>query len=129
VVACRRHFSQIRKHGRPRPDLARADPGRGSTDRRTGYRRITVDGRNVAEHRYVMEQMIGRLLWPDEDVHHRNGDRADNRPENLELWSTSQPRGQRIEDKVEWAREILQRYAPNMVVLVEVRDGEYAEAG
>ena len=48
----------------------------------------------------------------DETVHHRNGDRLDNRPENLELWSTAQPKGQRVEDKVAWAYALLARYDP-----------------
>lgn len=58
-----------------------------------------------------MEEVLGRLLASDENVHHINGDRKDNRPENLELWSTRQPPGQRVDDKVKWAAEILQRYA------------------
>lgn len=65
------------------------------------------------QHRYVLEQHIGRELERHEEVHHLNGDRGDNRIENLEIWSTKQPKGQRIEDKVEFAKEILALYEPN----------------
>ena len=40
----------------------------------------------VFEHILVVEAMLGRYLEPGESVHHRNGVRDDNRPENLELW-------------------------------------------
>jgi len=64
------------------------------------------------EHRFIMAEHINRPLEAHEDVHHINGNRSDNRIENLELWSTRQPRGQRIEDKVEFALEILSLYYP-----------------
>ena len=64
----------------------------------------------VAEHRLVMEKVLGRYLLPEETVHHVNGMRHDNRPANLELWTSRQPKGQRAVDLVAWAKEILELY-------------------
>jgi hypothetical protein len=64
----------------------------------------------VREHVLVMENKIGRSLVRQENVHHINGDKQDNRPVNLELWSTSQPPGQRVADKLAWAKEMIELY-------------------
>jgi len=62
------------------------------------------------EHHVVMEQIIGRKLCPSETVHHLNGIRSDNRSKNLELWASRHPKGQRVEDLLAFADEIIACY-------------------
>lgn len=57
-----------------------------------------------------MAEKISRPLLPGENVHHKNGVRDDNRPENLELWRKKQPCGQRVEDIIRYAVEIIDLY-------------------
>jgi hypothetical protein len=64
----------------------------------TGYRYFNVKGKGVAEHTLVMEKKLRRKMRPGETVHHKNGIRDDNRPQNLELWSSRHGRGQRVSD-------------------------------
>jgi hypothetical protein len=105
---CRAHWKRWSRRGTLEPFVRTRKP---FTDP-VGYVREYVGGKRQAQlqHRLVMEQFLGRLLGPNESVHHKNGIKSDNRLENLELWVKSQPTGSRAEDMVAFAREILNRY-------------------
>lgn len=80
---------------------------RGGSHLRDGYVYIYQPGMPVgykyrAEHAVVMEKMLGRKMIKGESVHHINGLRNDNRPENLQLWVTPQHSGQRPIDLARW---------------------------
>lgn len=60
----------------------------GTTRRKDGYVLEYVNGKQVFQHRLVAELIIGRRLHAGECVHHRNGNKSDNRPENLQVLSS-----------------------------------------
>lgn len=122
---CGTHYKRLRKHNDPMADLPiRRVSGTGYLSH--GYKIIPVPPElrylsrgdtSLAEHRLVMAIHLGRPLAQDEQVHHKNGIRDDNRLENLELWSTSHPSGQRATDLIEFAHVIIDRYGDEYQLL------------
>jgi hypothetical protein len=106
---CKTHYRRNLKYGDPLKGPRIKGTGTINT---SGYKAKMVKGQYILEHREIMESHINRKLLPTETVHHKNGNKLDNRIENLELWNSSHPPGQRASDLLEWAKEIIFVYEP-----------------
>lgn len=114
---CKMHESRARRNGGDPGPAERIYAPRGSGYMHAGYRIVYRGGKQIKEHRAIMEEMLGRTLETFEDVHHRNGIRDDNRPENLELWvNVRQPHGQRAADLVQF---VVEHYRAEVLQLLQ----------
>jgi hypothetical protein len=116
---CDMHYSRIRRYGDPGGAASKIGPRGGGSLKQDGYHVTKVDGRQVGTHRLVMEQRLGRKLHPWETVHHKNGRRAWNDPDNLELWAKAQPYGQRVTDLIEF---IVKHYRGDVLAALSRED-------
>lgn len=114
---CQNHYGQLRRGVNPvGTQMRRYAPGEWSPWRVTRdgyvrrYRRVDGVSEYELQHRVVMEEHLGRKLFPGENVHHLDGDRQNNSIQNLELWRVTQPSGRRVIDAVDAAVALLGEY-------------------
>lgn len=112
---CNKHYSRVKNHGTAELFLRGERTGTHLTA--LGYREVLMPSHKnakqngfVKEHILVMSEFLGRPIEKGESIHHINGIRDDNRIENLELWSSQHPPGQRIADKILHYTDFLEKH-------------------
>jgi hypothetical protein len=131
-IYCQTHYGRLLRNGDPA--IALASPRGEAKPRKDpkGYIHLPKhmignhpnanSSGGMLEHVFVMSEHLGRPLLAHENVHHKNGIKDDNSVENLELWTRSQPSGQRVEDKLNWAIKFLGDYG---IRVLQVADGDF----
>ena len=108
---CSTHYERMRRNGTLKSRGKRL-VGEGTI--KSGYvvyvRHLNGKKIRIRRCRLVMEKVTGRKLLSSETVHHKNGNKLDDNPKNLELWCNVHPKGQRVSDLIKYARYILKTY-------------------
>ena len=114
---CDLHYKRFKKYGDPLFSKVRYRHFLDWQIADDGYITKWNGKKHIYQHRHVMEEIIGRKLIKGENVHHINGVKTDNRPENLEIWTSGQPSGQRITDRILWAIKEIEAHYDAAIIL------------
>lgn len=84
---CKLHYTRNKRHGNP--EIIKINTRGTGFLTPSGYVEIGINGKKCLQHIYVAEQIFGGKLPNGYVVHHKNGIRSDNRPENLQICTST----------------------------------------